>query len=134
MSGQLYLNCWVFGEKADRVFPVEIIDTKNVGHLKDAIKEKKKPAFDHIPADVLDLWQVRMHCFDALMLTPELWQVDVLTDDSALRNVSLDGVQPLQPVKRLSGLFQRAPTDEHVHIVIQYTPNSVFRHLPPRIL
>ena len=82
----------------------------------------------------IDLWQVRVHCLDALMLTPELWQVDVLTDGSALRNVSLDGVRPLQPVKRLSGLFERAPTDEHVHIVIRLQPNGVFRHLPPRIL
>ena len=54
------------------------------------------------------------------MSTPELWQVDVPVDDSALRNVS--------------GLFQRAPADEHVHIVIQLTSNGVFRHLPPRIL
>ena len=41
---------------------------------------------------------------------------------------------PLLSVKRLPGLFQRAPTDEHVHIVIQYTPNGVFRHLPYRVL
>ena len=134
MSLQLCLNCWVLGEKASRVFPVKIAGTESVGTLKKAIKEEKRPAFDQIPADVLDLWQVSVQCFDASMSTPELWQVDVPVDDSALRNVSLDGDNPLLSVKRLSGLFQRAPTDEHVHIVIQYTPNSVFRHLPPRIL
>ena len=135
MSLQLCLNCWVLGEKADRVFTVEIADTKNVSALKDAIKEKKRPAFDHIPADVLDLWQVRVHCFDASMSTPELWQVDVPVDDSALRNVSLDGDNPLLSVKRLSGLFgELDPTEERVHIVIQCPPKGVFRHLPPRIL
>ena len=94
MSLQLCLKCWVLGEKASRVFPVKIAGTESIGTLKKAIKEEKRPAFNQIPADVLDLWQVRVHCFDALMLTPELWQVDVLTDDSALRNVSLDGVEP----------------------------------------
>ena len=33
---QLSLNCWILGDQADRIFPVEIIDTKNVGHLKKA--------------------------------------------------------------------------------------------------
>ena len=74
----------------------------SVGTLKKAIKEEKQPTFDHIPADVLDLWQVRVHCLDSSIPTPELWQVDVLADDSALRNVSLDGVEPLPSVKRLS--------------------------------
>jgi hypothetical protein len=41
-----------------RVFPVEIANNKTIGALKDAIKEKKKPAFDHVPADTLDLWKV----------------------------------------------------------------------------
>ena len=92
MSLQLCLNCWVLGEKADRVFTVDIADTTNVSALKDAIKEKMQPTLDHIPAKTLDLWQVRVHCFDASMSTPELWQVDVPVDDSALRTVSLDGV------------------------------------------
>ena len=134
MSNQLYLNCWVFREKASRVFPVKIAGTESVGALKKAIKEEKPVAFHHVDANTIDLWQVSVYCFDASMPTPELWQVDVPADDSALRTVSLDGVEPLLSVKRLSGLFQRAPADEHVHIVIQLQPNGVFRHLPPRIL
>jgi hypothetical protein len=77
---------------------------------------------------------VSVHCFDASRSTPELWQVDVLADDSALRNISLDGDKPLLSVKRLSGLFEEDPADQHVHIVIRRPPNGVFRHLPPRIL
>ena len=121
MSNQLCLNCWVFGEKASRVFPVEIIDAKNVGHLKDAIKEKKPVAFHHVDTDGIDLWQVSLHCVEASRSALELWQVDVLAEDSALSNVSLVGVEPLLSVTCLSGLFQRAPADEHVHIVIQLT-------------
>jgi hypothetical protein len=52
------LHCWVLSDGPDRVFPVEIDQEKSVGALKDAIKDKKKPAFDHIPADALDLWKV----------------------------------------------------------------------------
>ena len=36
------LNCWVFADDPDRVFPVDIDPGKSVGALKDAIKEKKK--------------------------------------------------------------------------------------------
>ena len=48
------LNCWVCGDRADRVFTVEIAGTRNVSALKKATKEQNKPAFDHIPADVLE--------------------------------------------------------------------------------
>ena len=42
-----------------RIFPVEIGRDKIWGSVKDAIKEKKKPEFDDIAADILDLWKVR---------------------------------------------------------------------------
>ncbi|KAF8325637.1 uncharacterized protein EI90DRAFT_2109534 [Cantharellus anzutake] len=41
MSHTLNLNYWVLGDDANRVFPVEISNTKSVGALKKAIKEKK---------------------------------------------------------------------------------------------
>jgi len=58
MSRILELYCWVLGDQADRVFPVKIAGTESVGNLKDAIKEKKKPALEHITADSLTLWKV----------------------------------------------------------------------------
>ena len=135
---QLSLNCWVFGDEVpvNRIFPVEIADTENVSILKDAIKAQKPVAFQHVPADALDLWQVRVHCVDAPRSTPELWQVDVPADDDAIRNINLDGVRPLLPLKLLSGLFEQAPADEHLHIVIGRPPNisGVCRHLPYRVL
>jgi hypothetical protein len=54
----LNLNCWVHGDEPQNVFTVKIPKTDNVSTLKDAIKEKKKPLFDHIPADSLELWKV----------------------------------------------------------------------------
>ena len=42
MSLQLCLNCWVIGDEAGRVFPVNIAGTESVGTLKKAIKEKNQ--------------------------------------------------------------------------------------------
>jgi len=33
------------------IFPIELAAAMTVGALKDVIKDKKRPAFDHIPAD-----------------------------------------------------------------------------------
>jgi Crinkler effector protein N-terminal domain len=54
----LSLNCFVLGDDPDRTFTVEIPKNKNVDILKDRIKEKRAPQFDHIIASYLDLWQV----------------------------------------------------------------------------
>ena len=108
---QLYLNCWVRGDEADRVFTIEITGTKNVNALKKAINEEKRPALDHVPADNLDLWKVSMHCFDASRSTHDLWQVSVPADDKspeAVGDLSLDSVKPLWSVQRLSGHFEEA--------------------------
>jgi hypothetical protein len=40
------------------MFPVKIAPGESVGALKKAIKEEKRPAFDDMPADRLDLWKV----------------------------------------------------------------------------
>jgi hypothetical protein len=66
MSDMLSLQCWVLGDDPQRVFPAEISKTKTVGSLKDVIKDKKKPQFDSIAADVLDLWKVRICCLHDL--------------------------------------------------------------------
>jgi hypothetical protein len=58
MSRTLELNCLVQGDDSRRVFQLEIASTKTVSALKDPIKDKKKPAFDHVPADTLVLWKV----------------------------------------------------------------------------
>jgi hypothetical protein len=60
MPDELQLNCWVLGggDDPDRIFPVKIAKNETVGTLKKAIKDEKKPAFDHLTADSLSLWKV----------------------------------------------------------------------------
>jgi hypothetical protein len=61
MSDTLELNCWVLDDPVENVFPVEILNTKTVGALKEVIKDKKKPVLDGFPADALLLWMVCCH-------------------------------------------------------------------------
>ena len=58
MSDTLNLYCWVLGDDSQHIFAVKIAGTETVIALKDAIKEKMRPAFDHIPANTLVLWKV----------------------------------------------------------------------------
>ena len=49
--------CWILGV-SDHPFPVDIEDTRTVGHLKEAIVKKKPTAFANIDPDQLTLWKV----------------------------------------------------------------------------
>jgi hypothetical protein len=68
MSLQLELNCLVLGADISSIFPVKIANTESVGTFKELIKDKKRPAFDHVPADTLKLWKVRAHFLHQLTL------------------------------------------------------------------
>ena len=61
MPDALELICWVLDDPFDRVFSVEIPNTKTVAVLKDVIKDKKKHAFKNVDADALDVWNVGCH-------------------------------------------------------------------------
>jgi hypothetical protein len=54
----LNLLCYVRGDDYKNAFRVTIGMEEWVADLKEAIKEKKRPYFDHIPADSLVLWKV----------------------------------------------------------------------------
>jgi hypothetical protein len=54
----IFLNCLVLGGGPGNIFAIEIASTKDVGALKEAIKDKKKHAFDSVDADSLKLWGV----------------------------------------------------------------------------
>ncbi|GBC04794.1 hypothetical protein RclHR1_05880007 [Rhizophagus clarus] len=58
----MLLNCLVHGETpaVDCVFTVEVAKSKTVAILKDMIKEKQQPAFNHIRAAQLSLWKVSL--------------------------------------------------------------------------
>jgi hypothetical protein len=56
----ILLNCWVLGDDTSSIFPISIPLAGTVGTLKKLIKEDKKPQFDVIPADRINLWQVSL--------------------------------------------------------------------------
>ncbi len=61
MSETITLLCWVLNTPINRIFPVKVGHDEIWGTVKGAIKEKKKPEFDDIAANTLDLWKV-CHC------------------------------------------------------------------------
>ncbi len=105
MSSTIQLNCWVLGKDPNRVFTVEIERTASVGALNDAIKDKMRPAFDHIPADALILWKVSVPVDDDF--------------EENLAKLNLDSKHSLWPVVKLSSLFADQPVDDHLNIVVK---------------
>jgi hypothetical protein len=99
------LNCWVTGEPPERVFSVKIEATEKVLALKEAIKEKKKPAYDHIPPDTLDIWNVSVSDVHTLIEQPS--------------NVNFADDPPLPAMERLSNIFSGVPEEGHLHIVVK---------------
>ena len=53
----LKLFCYVRGDDHSYAFVVNIDEDETVADLRKAIKEKKKPKFDDVPADSLSLWK-----------------------------------------------------------------------------
>jgi hypothetical protein len=58
VQSELELNCWVTDEDHRNIFPIEIARTRTVGALKDAIKDKRKRAFEDVDSSSLVLWKV----------------------------------------------------------------------------
>ncbi|KAG1843677.1 hypothetical protein F4604DRAFT_251848 [Suillus subluteus] len=118
-SGPLHLklNCIVLGNDPRRVFEIKVAPTASVSALQNVIKGAKKPQFDHITADSLELWKVDP-------------PVDVTIEN--LRNLTLDPMKSLSPVAKLSKLFSEQPNEEHLHIVVQpQHTGKLFVSLPP---
>ncbi|KAF8321998.1 uncharacterized protein EI90DRAFT_2937713 [Cantharellus anzutake] len=106
MSDKFDLNCWILGDDARQVFPVEISNTKSVGSLMEAIKAKKKLAIGHIDADALTLWKV-----------------SISIDSSFKENVEeveLEDEEALPFMEKLSCIFPDQPDDEALHIVVLF--------------
>lgn len=100
----LELNCFVQGDDASQVFPVKIANNKLVSALKEAIKDKKKPALDHVDADSLKLWKVSIPVNDGFK--------------ENVSNIELRDKEALSPVQELSDIFSGVPTRKHVHIIV----------------
>jgi hypothetical protein len=102
----LELNCLVHGDDPRNIFPVKIASTESVGTLKKAIKEEKKPVFDHVAADALKLWKVSI-------------PVDAEYKEN-VGEVELGDGAELSPVETLSDVFSPVPTRKHLHIIVVY--------------
>jgi hypothetical protein len=63
------LSSLVLGDDPSHIFTIEIADSKDVSALKELIKDKKKPAFDHVPADTLNIFRVSFPVDDDLEAT-----------------------------------------------------------------
>ena len=104
-SQTLELNCLVVGDDSSRIFSTKIASSESVFTLKKAIKDEKKPFFDHVPADSLILWRVSI-------------PVDSEFQDK-ISELILDDTNSLSAVDRLSKLFSDVPQDGHLHIVVR---------------
>jgi len=57
-SDEIKLWCSILGPSVERLFSVDILRDRTVGHLKDAIKKEVAPRLNHIAASSLDIWKV----------------------------------------------------------------------------
>ena len=106
MATPLKLNCWVLGEDSTRIFPVKVDRDENVGALKKAIKEEKKPTFDHITADSLDVWSVSIRMDGDANL------------ETQVKDLRLHEKKSLLPVQPLSGIFRNV-VEQYLHVIVR---------------
>ena len=111
MDTRLKLNCWVLGEDSTRIFPVKIDHNEDVGGLKKAIKEEKKPAFDHITADSLEVWNVSI---------PINEDTNV---EAQVKNLRLHEKKSLWGLKKLPRIFRDLDRDT-LHVVVKAPPSK----------
>ena len=105
---QLNLNCLVLNNDTSHIFPIEIMESKTVGTLRKAIKDEKRPAFDHVPTDALLLWKVSIPV--NRNLTENLSKLLFVDEGSLL------------PVEELTDVFSGSPARRHLHIVVRGPP------------
>jgi hypothetical protein len=99
------ITCLVLGDDRHRHTHVKLQLFKTVVDLKDAIKEKKRPVLDHLPASAL-----------------ALWKVSIPFDDRFEERVNALDLRPegrLLPQMKLSSLFSKESTSELLDIVIK---------------
>lgn len=109
----LELNCLVLGDDHSHIFTIEILGTKNISVLKEVIKDKKKPIFDHVPADALKLFKDSLPVDDDLDAKLTRFRPEDKGDRRRLSSA----------VERLRDAFGDA-TDNHLHVIVLPPPAS----------
>ncbi|KAG6815776.1 hypothetical protein H0H93_009044, partial [Arthromyces matolae] len=102
-SSKLKFNCLVLGEPIDTMFVVTIEADENVADLRNAIKAAITPTFEHVPANLIDLWKVSIAAHVHFNLDPKNF-----VDEPRL-----------QPWEKLGSLFTDPPVEGHVHIIVK---------------
>ena len=97
------LICYIRGDDYKKLTIVKINNTETVYHLKEAIKEKMKPAFDDITAHSLLLWR------DSIPFNQDL--------KKAVEALNLDNDSSLESPAILSDIFP-VLVEQNVHIII----------------
>jgi len=112
MSGSslLTLNCLIFGNDADSIFPVKIKNMESVGSLRVAIRNENRITFQNVEANSLDLWMV------SILVNED---INEMLEELALQNDSDNGVLKLLPTCILFKYFSAKPPDWHIHIIMQ---------------
>ncbi|KAI6032322.1 hypothetical protein PISMIDRAFT_121531, partial [Pisolithus microcarpus 441] len=109
MSDELSLNCLIWGDEVHRSFNVKLSRTEIVDALKDAIKEKKKPYFDNVPADHLEIFRTSQRVA-SWPLDDEKGLIQALANDSHGR---------LSGRGALSAIFNRPLVPHGIHILVK---------------
>ncbi|KAG2052597.1 hypothetical protein BDR06DRAFT_972977 [Suillus hirtellus] len=86
----------------------DIERTEIVGDLKEVIKDKKRPEFDHVATDCLELWKVDL-------------PIDEMIEHN-LNNLTLDPMKSLPPVDEIIEIFPDTPLRKYLHIIVQCLP------------
>lgn len=102
-TDSITIFCLVIGDEpaSQRAFPVDICRNDTVGHLKDAIKTKKQPLFDHVVADQL-----------------VLWKVNVPVNNNACQFNQHGGIR-LNALDDIGDVFIEKPAKKHIHVLIE---------------
>jgi hypothetical protein len=109
-NDQLKLNCWVFGDDPNRIFPVNIVKTESIYTLQKIIIDEN-PDLD-IPARSLDIRRVSI-AMDG-DLGAKLKHLRIL-------------YAPWRPVDELSQVFSDAPIAQHLHIIVESVDRGELR-------
>ena len=137
------LKCSVL--KSDSVFSVKMPKSGTVDGLKDAIKKKMEPEFDHVAAVRIDLWKVQVsNCCprsDILVLTISTIEGKNLRMAIPATVVS-NRTSPSSPLKmnrrycsaeNLSAVFSDPLNQQHLHIVVRVPPKALSPSCEPKI-
>ncbi|KAM6498798.1 hypothetical protein JOM56_006746, partial [Amanita muscaria] len=101
----------VSGETYSRIFKVRIEASQAVADLKDAIKEEKKNAFQHVDARTLNLWKPN----DSNPIFANNLGECIRSDLGGLSQISNN----LKPMDKLFSIFPKQPSNDHLHIIVK---------------